>query len=60
MTGFIYVITNDINGKQYIGKTTDTIEKRFKTHLEEYQKFRCEKHPLYVAMNKYGIEHFSV
>lgn len=60
MTEFIYVITNDINGKQYVGKTTDTIEKRFKTHLEEYQKFRCEKRPLYAAMNKYGIEHFSV
>ncbi len=60
MTGFIYVITNDVNGKQYIGKTTDTIEKRFKTHLEEYQKFRCEKRPLYAAMNKYGVKHFSV
>lgn len=60
MTGFIYVITNDINRKQYVGKTTDTIEKRFKAHLEEYQKIRYEKRPLYRAMNKYGIEHFSI
>lgn len=60
MTGFIYVITNDINGKQYVGKTTDTIENRFKKHLEEYSRIRCEKRPLYSAMNKYGIEHFSV
>lgn len=60
MTGFIYVITNDVNGKQYVGKTTNTIETRFKTHLEEYTKARCEKRPLYAAMNKYGIEHFSI
>lgn len=60
MTGFIYVITNDVNGKQYVGKTTDTIEARYKKHLEEYKRLRCEKRPLYSAMNKYGLEHFSV
>ena len=60
MTGFIYVITNDVNGKQYVGKTTDTIEERFKKHLIEYNRPRYEKRPLYAAMNKYGIEHFSI
>lgn len=60
MTGFIYVITNDVNGKQYVGKTTTTIEQRFQEHLSEYNRIRCEKRPLYAAMNKYGIEHFSI
>lgn len=60
MTGFIYVITNDVNGKQYVGKTTESIEIRYKQHLKDYNKFRCEKRPLYDAMNKYGIEHFSI
>lgn len=60
MTGFIYCITNDVNGKQYVGKTVDTIEKRFKEHLNDCTKARCEKRPLYDAMNKYGIEHFQV
>ena len=59
-TGFIYVITNDINGKQYVGKTRETIEKRFKTHLEDSFRARMEKRPLYAAMNKYGREHFSI
>lgn len=57
---FIYVITNDINGKQYVGKTNNSIEKRFKEHISDSRKERCEKRPLYSAMNKYGIKHFHI
>ena len=57
---FIYVITNDINGKQYVGKTNNSIEKRLKEHIKDSRKERCEKRPLYNAMNKYGIEHFHI
>lgn len=57
---FIYVITNDVNGKQYVGKTNFSIEKRFKEHLRDRNKRQCEKRPLYNAMNKYGIEHFHI
>ena len=57
---YIYCITNQINGKQYVGKTTTSITKRFKQHCSEYKKKRCEKRPLYDAMNKYGIENFIV
>ena len=32
MTGIIYKITNTINGKVYIGKTLETMEKRWKEH----------------------------
>ena len=56
----IYKITNDINGKIYIGKTEGPIEKRWKEHCRDYQRQRCEKRPLYSAMNKYGIEHFHI
>ena len=35
MTGFIYKITNKLNGKIYIGKTLSTIEDRWKEHLKE-------------------------
>lgn len=58
---FIYVITNDINKKQYVGKTNFSIEKRFQEHKNDCQKQRPnERRPLYNAMRKYGIEHFSI
>lgn len=57
---FIYVITNDINGKQYVGKTNNTVEQRFKEHIRDSRKERCEKRPLYSAMNKYGVKHFFI
>ena len=55
--GYIYKITNDINNKVYIGQTSRSIELRFKEHRESYKQ---GKTPLYLAMKKYGIEHFHV
>ena len=60
MKGFIYCIINNINQKKYVGKTLRTIEERFKEHCKDYQKILFEKRPLYSAMNKYGIENFSI
>lgn len=57
---YIYKIENDINGKIYIGKTEFSIEKRFKEHCIDAFKERNEKRPLYMAMKKYGIEHFHI
>lgn len=58
--GYIYSITNIINSKRYIGKTTTTIEERYKEHCSDAQKERCEKRPLYSAIHKYGIENFII
>lgn len=57
---YIYQITNDINGKIYIGKTEFSIEKCFKEHCYDAFRDRNEKRPLYAAMRKYGIEHFHI
>lgn len=57
---YIYRITNTINNKSYIGKTEKlNPEERFKEHIRESKKSRCEKRPLYKAMNKYGIDKFE-
>lgn len=58
--GYIYCITNLINKKKYVGKTTYSITKRFQEHCRDSKKERCERRPLYDAINKYGIENFVV
>lgn len=55
--GYIYIISNDINNKKYIGKTSHTIEYRWKLHLAQYPYVNC---PLYSAFKKYGTNHFSI
>ena len=57
---YIYQITNDINGKIYIGKTERSIQRRWREHCRDYLKRDYENRPLYRAMNKYGIEHFHI
>lgn len=57
---FIYKITNDVNGKVYIGKTLFGVERRWREHIKDSSRERYKGRPLYRAMNKYGIEHFSI
>ena len=57
---YIYKITNLMNNKIYIGKTLNTIKKRWKEHCFDYLTRRGEKRPLYSAMKKYGIENFKI
>ena len=53
-------ISNDINSKVYVGKTTLSIEKRFKEHCLDSKRKSKDKRPLYSAMRKYGQEHFKI
>ncbi len=58
--GYLYVITNNINGKQYVGKTYDSVEIRFARHLYDSTRVSGVNRPLYKAILKYGKENFSV
>lgn len=60
MIGYIYKITNRLNQKAYIGKTIYTVEERWQEHIRDSKRDRCKDRPLYRAMNKYGIENFSI
>ena len=55
----IYKITNNINGKIYIGLTTCSLEYRWRRHLTEGRNEKNKKH-LYKSMRKYGLENFSI
>lgn len=57
---YVYKITNDINGKIYIGQTSRSLEKRWNEHRRDMYKKTCEKRPLYAAMRKYGVQHFHM
>lgn len=56
----IYVITNKKNNRQYVGKTINSIKERFREHINESHLPRASHRPLYDAMNKYGIDNFSI
>jgi group I intron endonuclease len=53
----IYLITNNINGKQYVGQTSQSFDKRWKRHLKPFRHRRNSY--LYNAICKYGVNNFS-
>ena len=57
--GKIYIITNDVTDKVYIGQTIQSIETRFKQHIWESLSGRRQS-KLYKAMREIGFEHFNI
>lgn len=58
-TIYIYKITNNLNGRIYIGKTTRSIQDRWKRHINDATSERLDTH-LSRAIRKYGAENFCV
>lgn len=58
----IYVITNDVNGKQYVGASKN-IEKRWSDHRSKSIHPRKKDEfdsKFYKAIREYGLEHFDI
>ena len=53
--GYLYKLTNKVNGKTYIGQTIRPIEKRF----EEHQKKSSKCVAIYGAIKKHGWDAFE-
>jgi hypothetical protein len=61
MIGTLYIVTNDINNKIYIGKTYQSLEDRWKRHVYDSKRIdRRTSGKFHVAINKYGAEHFKI
>ena len=57
---YIYKLTNNVNGKIYVGQTKQTLEERFNSHIYDMNREKFKHRPIYLAMKKYGVENFSI
>lgn len=57
---YIYKLTNNVNGKIYVGQTSKTLEERLNSHIRDMNREKFKHRPIYLAMRKYGIENFSI
>lgn len=61
MKGYIYVITNNINGMQYIGQTIQLLNKRWNNHIFSSKHIVDNDNSyLHRSMRKYKVENFSI
>lgn len=56
----IYCIENTLNSKRYVGKTTCSLEERWRGHINDCRNKRTEKRPLHNAIRKYGASSFII
>jgi len=59
--GVIYLITNAITGKKYVGQSINCIEERWEGHLEEAsRKVKKQRGSLHEAIRQYGKDAFEI
>ena len=54
----VYLVTNKINGRQYVGQTSKTLDARWADHINVRNRPSCSY--LHNAILKYGSEQFEI
>ena len=57
--GVVYLITNTVNGKQYVGQTTVGIAARWERHVKSSRAAKRDQ-PISAAIRRYGRNAFEV
>lgn len=55
--GIVYLITNILNNKKYVGITTLTLNRRWWFHKRDS---KVKNYPLYMSMRKHGLDNFII
>jgi group I intron endonuclease len=59
MAAFVYLATNKLNGKRYVGATSRTVAQRMQEHLRQAAKGLIGCRRFYAAIRKHGAEAFE-
>jgi hypothetical protein len=59
--GLIYLVTNDLTGKKYVGLTVQTLERRWTYHLEQAAASNIQSDvSLHAAIREFGAASFAI
>jgi group I intron endonuclease len=58
--GIVYLVTNRVNGKFYVGQTVQRLERRWGQHVSAANCVKRKRHALALAIAKHGADNFDV
>ena len=58
--GIVYIITNSVNGKVYVGQTISSMARRWRQHAHYATRSLPSGMAIHHAMRKYGIDAFQI
>lgn len=56
----VYLITNKVNDTKYIGKTSGSLQERFKQHKRRSKSDKMKSYRLHHSMKKHGFDNFQI